>query len=515
MARSIGRINMRGFSTLEILIAMAIMTSTLAAVVLVSFGNQSLLAQGGSNAEAVRIAQEQLETAQAQAREDFRLLSSESTTSDEIFHAALTVSDAQFDPYTTKRLTSMVTWSDESHLTRSVSISELVTDFDDSSTLDTCDSSLAGDWSAPSMSDYVLAPGDLLPSNPPAGHTFSAGNQIAALDAYHGILYVAAAKRSSAANDSLFMFDVADPTKKPRYLGSFDNNPAVTEGLNSLIAAGKYVYAGNAHVSNFKSCAPSANCSQLQIFDVSNPSAVPSPVNFLIPTSTAPFVSGTSTSQALGNSIFYRDGYVYLGLSKTAIGPEFDIIDVHDLSHPKWVGGYAVGSSINEIYVRNGLAYLATDDKSREFIVLDVHDPANPTFDSSFDPTGTLGYEVGKSIYAHGNTMFAGMSAASGSPELYSLDISHPAMSLPKLAATVVGSTILGAFARDSTLFILASTIRQFQSLDISDPASYRQAAAPIALPGTGASLDCEGNYFFIGSNDGTQGHISIVGPRS
>ncbi len=503
---------MRGFSTLEILIAMAIMVSTLMAVVLVSFGNQSLLAQADAASGGLEKAQAMLETEQGNAREDFRLLDDIATSSDGMYQESLSVADMPADPYTTKRVTSLASWQDESHATRSVSLTTLVTDFQDPSTLDTCDSSLSGDWSAPSMRNYVLVPGDLLPSAAPSGHAFSAIDPISYVDAYKGLLYIGVSKKAAGADDSVFVFDNSDPTREPRYLGSIDNNIAVTEGVSAIVAAGGHLYAGNTHVTNFKTCKASANCSQLQIFDMTAPSAIPAPVDFLLPTSSAPFVTGTTTGQALGQSIFYQGGYVYLGLSKTATGPEFDIIDVHDPNNPKWIGGYQVGWSINQLYVRDGYAYLATDDKSRELTILDVRDPSDPKLASTFDPTGTLGFEVGKSMYTRGDTIYAGMSSASGSPEIYALDIAHP--SAPSvLASKVIGSSILGMFARDSVLFALASTIQQFQLFDISDPASIRSYAPPLALPGLGTSMDCEGNYFYVASDNGSQGDLSIIGP--
>ena len=503
---------MRGFSTIEVLIAMAIMISTLSAVILVSFGDQSLLAQSGAAAHAVEIAQSMIEAEQAGARKDFRLVSDVAPVVDGIYRSALSVSDVPTDPYTTKNLTATVSWQDGMHIARDISMTTLVTDFQDASTSDTCDTSLSGDWSSPTITSHVLVAGDLLSATAPTGHTFSTTNPISELDAYHGRLYAGVSKKASASNDSLFVFDTSHPLQKPQYLGSIDNNASVTEGITALAVAGSYVYAGNGHVTNFKTCKPSPNCSQLQVFDVSNPSAIPAPVNFLLPTSSAPFVTGTSTLQALGNSIFYAGGYVYLGLSKTATGPEFNVIDVRDPANPKWVGGYQIGWSINQIYVRNGYAYLATDDKSRELTILDIHDLANPKLASVFDPAGTLGFEVGKSMYTRGDDIFVGTSAASGSPELYALDIGHPS-SPARLGSAVIGSSILGLFARDSLLFLLASTIQQFQILDISDPASIKQYGPPIALPGTGASVDCESNYFYVASNNGSQGNISIIGP--
>lgn len=505
---------MRGFSTLEILIAMAVMVLTLTAVILASFGDQSMLGQASDDSEAVGKAQAMLESGQANARKDFRLVTDIATSSDGIYQESLSIADIADDPYTSKRMTATVSWQDENRTTRSVSLTTLVTDFQDASTLDTCDPSLAGKWSAPSVKTYVLATGDLLPSSAPAGHAFSATNPISSIDAYHGRLYIGVSKKASAADDSLFVFDISDPSRKPQYLGSIDNNASVTEGVSGIVAAGGYLYAGNTHVTNFKTCKPSANCSQMQILDITAPSAMPAAVNFLVPTSSMPSVTGTSTGQALGNALFYQNGYVYLGLTKTATGPEFDIIDVHDPNNPKWIGGYQIGWSINQIYVRNGFAYLATDDKSRELTILDVHDPYSPKLASTFDPTGTLGFEVGKSVYARGDTIFVGMSAASGSPEVYSLNIAHP-WAPSANASKVIGSSILGMFARDSILFVLASTIQQFELLDISVPAAIKSYAPPIALPGIGASLDCEGDYFYVASNNGSRGNVSIIGPGS
>jgi hypothetical protein len=488
------------------------MISTLTVVILVSFGNQSLLTQAGMDAGALEEAQAMMETIQGNARQDFRLVNNASSSGG-TYQKSLSVVDTAPNSYTTKRVNVNVSWYDQSHTKRSVSLRSLVTDFQDASTTDTCDSALAGDWTNPVVKNYTLSPGDLLPANAPAGHTFSLTNPIAQIDAYHGRLYVGVSKKASAGNDSFFVFDNTDTTQKPQYIGSINSNASVTEGMNALVAVGNYVYVANAHVSNFKTCKPSANCSQLQILNVSSPALIPTPVNFLIPTSSTPLVTGTSTSQALGNSVFYAYGYVYLGLTKTATGPEFNIIDVRDANSPRWIGGYHVGASINQIYVRNGYAYLTDDDKSRELIVLDVHNPASPILASTFDPIGTLGYEVGKSLYTRGDVLFAGMSFAFGSPELYILNVAHP-YGITRSASSTVGSSVMGMFARDSLLFVLTSTAKQFTAFDISDLSSIKSYASPTTLPGSGVSLDCEGNYFFVASNNGVQGNISVIGPH-
>ncbi len=504
---------MRGFSTLEILIAMAIMVSTMTAVVSVSFGSQSMLATGEASAGAVEKAQILLETLQAHARKDFRLLNQITHATSGVYSTSLAISSVSSDPYRIKRATATVSWDDIVHTTRSVSLTTLVSNWSNASTTDTCDSHLYGDWMHPRIDNYSLSRGNMLPNTPPVGHTFSTGGTISTVDAYHHALYVALSKKTVAGDDSLFVFDISNPTASPVYLASSNNNASVTEGLNAIVVASNYVYGANGHVSNFKTCKPSRNCSQLQIFDMSNSTVIPPPINFLIPTSSVPFVTGTTSTQALGSALFYNDGYIYLGLSKTATGPEFNILDVHDPAHVEWIGGYKIGNSIDQIYIRDGYAYLATDDKSRELIVLDVHDPAHPQIASTFDQSGTLGYEVGKSIYTRGDVVFTGMSFAFGSPELYVLDIAHPFAPL-LISSKIVGGTIMGMFARDSLLFLLTSTMQQFHTLDISDISHMAPYTTPLSIPGVGASLDCEGNYFFVGSNTTTApAHISIIGP--
>ena len=493
------------------MLALAILTSTVVAVMLVAWGGQSLLFQSEADAGAVVRAQASLERLKSRARSDFRLANNQSAAVDGAYSVSIAVDDVLFDPFTTKRARAQAAWSDQSGSVHSVTLTELLSDYTDPSTLDTCDPELVGDWRSPRLSSFRLATGNLLPAAP-AGHTFSATNPITALDAYHGRLYVAVGKTASASNDSLFIFDSSDPHAKPRYLGSIDTNTAVIEGPSSLLATGNHLLAANTHVSNFKTCKPSANCSQLQIFDVTDPSALPAPVNYLVPTSSMPFVTGTSSSQALGNALYYRDGYAYLGLTKTGTGPEFNIIDVHDFHSPRWIGGFPVGASINAIYVRGGYAYLATDDRTRELIVLDIRDPSHPKLSATFDPSGTLGFEVGKSIYRRGDDLLFGMSAASGSPELYGFSIRDPAGPI-KTGQYTDGSTILDIYQRDSILFTLASTYQQLQMLDVSNISAIHTLAAPLTLPGTGSALDCEGNYFYIGSNAGVSASISIVGP--
>jgi hypothetical protein len=349
----------------------------------------------------------------------------------------------------------------------------------------------------------------------PTNSRIAAVNTIGAVDAYHGKLYVADATRSAKTNDSFFIFDLSNPIS-PTYLGSIDTAASTTDGVNAIVVAGDYAYVASAHGANFKTCKPAGNCSQLQILNIADPSSPALVRSFLLSTSSAPFVIG-SGGQAIGNTLFYKDGYIYMGLAKTSSGPEFDIVDVRDPVHPVWVGGYAIGATVNQIYVRSGYAYLATDDQSRKLIVLDVRDPANVSLVSNLDPHGTSNQEYGYSMYMVGDQMFLGMSSTSvsGSPEFASFTMTDPAAPMAH-AALEVGASVLGIFVRDARSFLLTSIVglaAQFQMIDTSDPTEFSTVAPAITLPGTGASMDCEENYFYIATNNGSQGNISVIGP--
>ncbi len=498
----------KGFSLVEILIAVSIMLVALSSVVLVSFGDQSFLGQSRTSEDALAQAQILLSREESNAQQDFRLVDTIASTSDGIVETSATIRDWPNDPYATKEVEVDASWP-ELGLMREVSLSELVSDYEDPNTLDTCDTALNGNWKTPISTLHTFVVGDLLPLTVPIGHSFSSSNPVVALDAYHGILYVGDASTSLKSNDSFFTFDVTHPPSA-RYLGSIDTNTASIDGTAAIVVAGKYAYLANPHTADFRTCkSGSASCAQLQILSVANPASMPAPFNYELPTSTAPYVTGSS-GQAVGKSIAYSKGYVYLGLTKSATGPEFDIIDVSSSTNPQWAGGYSVGAGVSAISVRGSYAYLATDRKSDELVILDVSNPSAPILAGSYNVVSASGWGDGESVYQRGLELYLGLTYATGSPEIYTLDVSKP--SVPSLvSAYVAGSSVVGEFARDSLLFALTSTSQQLQILDASNTTTLVPYTNATTIPATGTVLDCEGNYFYAGSN----GSVSIIGPGS
>lgn len=506
----------RGFSTIEIIIAMGIMVTVLASVVLVSFGSQMSLVGSETSNEALKRAQATIERVQALARKDFNLVNA--TTSGDGFYTDII--SVEFMPdFLTKQVTVDVLWQSERGLAQKVELKTLVTDFSSSVGGSTCNSSLSGDWEHPSMTTYEMSAGELLPSN-------ILGNYpVTDVDAYRGRLYVTAGPTSAPTDKTLFVFDISDRRRAPVYIGGTDNAGSTRNGLNAVKVAGDYAYVANAHDANFNSCSVGPSCSQLQIIDISAPSDPWNPiiVNLKFATSSSPRVNAFGGSnQAVGKSIFYKDGYIYLGLSKTGSGPEFNVVDVHNPTAPFWVGSWpASGTSslqpINGIFVRNGYAYLAhpTDSSNtlrEQLTVLNVANPQSPTRVSGFRAPDNEGN--GKSLAIIGDTLYLGrtITTFSGNPEFYVIDISNPtAVPTTSRGNHFLNNSSNDLIVRDSLAFILTNNNLEIRKIDNSLNITPH-AVLSLSGIGTGRALDCEDNHIYVGSADSSgNGFISVV----
>ena len=491
------------------LIAMAILILVLSSVITVAFGGQAILSDNEIAGEALKKAQELIEQEQSLARKDFKLVNSVPEASDGIYRKRVLV-ETESD-YLTKKVTSIVAWTGEHGRNLDIRLTALVTNFERAIGGDTCNSVVTGqNWTAPIYASYGFAMGDLLPS------TMTGNFPVADIDVYNGKLYAAVSDTSINTDHTFFVFDASNPSVRPPYLGSADNAPTRQDGISAIHAAGKYVYAASLVGASFgptPSCTLGPNCAQLQIFNVSNPASIPTPINFKVP---GVFGSG---GQAAGKSIFYKNGYVYLGLSKTASGPEFNIIDVRDPSNIRWIGGWSAGNAVNAIYVRKNFAYVAVATSvGQELFVLDIANPVNPVVVGGFDAAsgGFGGY--GKSIYAVGDALYFGRTfePSAEREEFYILNNENPVSFLPVLGKRDTGESVNGIIVRDFLAFVLLGS--QMQIMKISNPVNIDPAyAPPFLFSGTnvGKALDCEGNYLYIGTADSASnaGAITAVKP--
>ena len=488
--------NQRGFLTLEILLAMAIFVLFFSAIVLLLSGAQSFASDSQINSEALNIAEQSLEQARILALKDFRLLNS--TTTSAGFYA-INLSVKQQPDFLTKLAVASVSWNVGNGRNLAISLSKLIADYNGTAGNDTCDSNLTGDWTQ-SLIKKVIDFSDFAEN---ASSTYA----ISDIDAYKNKLYVAIGGTANKTDSTFYIFDINNPFL-PSLLNKIDNNPAAMAGINGIAINGDYAYVA------------SAGSKQFQIIDVAAlPPKIISPPKI--------------TDGGSGESIFYKNGYVYLGLASANDVPEFHIFDVKNASSAvevgHWPSGGGLKHGINDIYVRGNYAYLAhpTDaDGSggcpqEQLTVLDISNPGNPQRVSGFYYNGSSGGN-GKSLHLVGDKLYFGRTASNISgtadsiPEFYILDNSIPQSinnaalgSLPLSTAVSVN----GVLARDYLAFLLGRTSLQIFKIDNPENISSWGNIALNASAGESfePSFDCEGNNFVVGSNNNQKGYLSVI----
>ncbi len=255
-----------GMSTLEVLIAFAVLVLCIGAVILVTFGNQSVAIDSQLNNEAIYKAKKMLEDLRAESRFDFALVNPKNETE---LSGPLTftknIEVRQVDLFT-KQATSTVSWQSEGR-TLSVFFSTFLTNPEAVNGGTTCSSILSGNWTNP---------------EPLGDVDFGQNNGATDVDVFMQKAY-ATADPTATNKEDFYIIDVSNPNLSPLpILGAINTGP----GTEALHVVGKYAYVANR-----------SRLGQLQIIDI-NDSANP----VQVATTTLINVTGTG-AQALGNSI--------------------------------------------------------------------------------------------------------------------------------------------------------------------------------------------------------------------
>lgn len=198
---------------------------------------------------------------------------------------------------------------------------------------------------------------------------------------------------------------------------SYDiSNPAQPSELDSYGVDGT-VY--DIKISgNYAYLATSANSKEMIVIDISNPADLDE----------IGYYNADSNEDA--NAIYIEGNRAYLVTQdndSSGINPEFYIINITNPATPSLAAvnsHYDIGDDVNGVYVTGTFAYLATENSSGEFVVLNISDEASVVEETSVDISGSrrLMDVVIKDNYAY-------VSTGQSWGRLYSIDISIPASS--------------------------------------------------------------------------------------
>ena len=368
-AQSIGKKYNKGMSTLEILIAFAVVILCVSAVILVVFSNQSIAVDTQTNIEAISKAKALLEEARADSREDFNSISEVEPDPLEFYKSGLKIFD--ISPCA-KNLTSAVNWGD--YRPQGVELSTIVTN----PFLGVyCDPTPpASSWEAPTAYN-VLSPSD-----------FDGKGTGIAISFVNGIPYAFLTTDSNTpGKDDFWVIDISDPEN----ITSDDISSARIgeKGLSGITVVGNYAYVLHNDITN-----------HLMMVDITDPL---NPIKI---------IGATVTLQGLTNgkarSIFYYDKKLYIGTDfvSPSLNNEFHIIDLPSPTSPSWQTSIKINRNVNYIAVRDGLAYLATGSGSTSpytpLKIFDV-DPDSSNYLEKIDEFENLINWHGTAVYILGN----------------------------------------------------------------------------------------------------------------
>lgn len=444
-----------GWSTLELLVALGVITVVLVPVTQVVLGNTEFARDTRFAQAALVFADHDLEVAGRELHSDWSASSVaySDQVEDEMYTKDLTVSDIS---ECLKEVTSQLDWNDSPLRPQAAGITTLITNPDEvRKLLGNCNTTPpSGGWDQPTSYGAI----DFSP----------AGGKALDLDVVkRGAQRIAfiAASYSATGHPDLLVVDVSDPVT-PVLISDIDLG--VT--LNAIVVGGDYLYG-----------AADDDTDQLVVVNVSDLS------NPVFETSrTLPGVDSAG-SYPEGRAIAFYDDVVYVATWETA-GPEFHSFDVSSPTAPVALDSVELTHSVNHMVAVNDHAYLATTADTAELMVIDVSDPnnlPNPVTDGTVfnvlatDDT-TASARDGSAVYVLGTHAYLGREGSGQNDddehEYFVLDVADPS-AITKLGSLelnlktdekVVGLASVGPYG-----FIVSDdTNIGFQVWNISDPAN-------------------------------------------
>jgi hypothetical protein len=439
---------MKAQSTLEILIALFILTVSITTAIMISFGNQSITIDTGLNNQAINIARKELEIGRALSRQNFSSLISASSTED-IYFKEIIIENIDAN---TKKIISRVSWKTDPLRPQKI---ELITIVSDAKIIiqsggDTGGDDPTGNWRNP----QTLGSVDL-----------GAGNSATDLDVKNKIIYLSA-EASDKKKPDFFIVNAVNG-QSPFIVSNLN----VGEGLKSIDVAGNFAYAVGKDDDK-----------EFVVIDVSNLSA---PIEV---------ASLDLSGNADALTVFYWDGYAYVGRANGA-PQEFLIINISNPLSPFVTSGLSgVGGEINDIYVFNNRAYLGTKDASRGMIVVNINNPASPSVMGSID--------VGDDVY--GIYLKSENKTLIGEKTKFYIVNASNASSMTILGSASIGNKTRDIVSAGSLAFLATENPNaEFQVYDISNPTNPSLWSS-FNFPQMATGIDYEDNivYVSVRSND-------------
>lgn len=459
---------MRGFSILEVIIALAIITTTLIAVLLLTTGLQDVSANTRARHEGLLLASSGFLREIARGVGGFTL--TRTLKENERDGLLSSVVATELGEGSAKMIESLVSWETRWGISQNTRVFGFVTDYENASDY-ACSPFLPGDWTKPKSDAYT---GTLPP--------------LAALSATRTFIVAAASSTVGLLDPSLFIFKNSKEDSGIDLIASFDSATSTKTGYVAVTTSSNYIYALSAHT-----CAQGSACASLDTFSLVDDA-----------------LSRTHTlSLPPGRSILYKNGRLYVGLRTASLDAEFLVFNIGTSGQPLRIGSSEIGDSVNDMLLIGTTAYVATADNSssgnKALMVFDTdkpHEGMEPVSRSHRSGAG-----ISQRLIKLGSVLLLGRSSLLNSKELYVFglpDIEHA------LSARDTDSSIVGLATSGFNAFVLTRT--KLDRLYIEHPREpVLLNSFPLVNGMSGIALACSGRRLVVAENGSLSGHLIIL----
>ncbi len=306
------------------------------------------------------------------------------------------------------------------------------------------------------------------------------------IEARNGVVYISS-DSPLASDPDLFIIDIKDP-KHAQIISSINTGP----GIASITLAGNRVFA-----------AAASTATQLHVIRLDGLNLPILEKKYQLP---LPYATATPP---LASSIFYNKNHVFIGTTKWD-GNEFSIIDVSNPVGSVQISGLETGSQINDIFVRDNIAYITGSDQ-QQLSVVNIHNLSNPSLLASFSPSGWQRQE-GKALSFFEDSL--NMTRTSGG---FNIKQDHELFSWATTSLAELNSGIVpsDSFAPKSVdisggaygvvtdrSYIYVATRQLNKEFQIFDQNLSTTTAKTFSLPALPQTMTCDGDYLYILANN-------------
>lgn len=440
----------RGFSTVEILVALFVFSTLTASAFMFSFGSQFSITKAKIYQELLAQAQEATENNKAVVYKD---VSGFEVERDDVKINSEVSLLYDFSKKIKTRVFSLV----DKNL-RPVELPLLISNWSESIGASTCFRTLPPAESYSKFGELDLQI-DYAPKD---------------IDVVRGKAYITA--NGTTGSDNFFIADVSDKNS-PILLSEISTKNTGNEKL--------HVVAGYAFVAN------DSKTSQLQVINLADFNTT----NFRI-ISDDPEIPNPGQ----GISVLHNKNKIYLGTAAGAeSGPEFHIVNVVNPAAPFLENSWDIGNRVNDIVVENNFAFLASVNPYPLRVVDIGNSQSEPL--KIFVESSDNESQAGQNLFLLDNFLALGRSVFSRHPDYHEFlifDMKQPTS--PEIIDSFhLGQSVRGLVFREN-LIVLATTWGSKNEISFFDfdGITLTENSHKIGLPGKPTALDCENDVLYV-----------------